>query len=127
MYLDKFQMRRVRGIVPMPASPDRVHLDKLKQFKQAKQIQFNRVVAVAQWLLPLKSSLAFECIYREYMKYVALAKQEHRYLSRTKKLTLYHYLYANRNVRDVWWALSPHVRELWDQVTELRKWKEKFR
>jgi len=138
MYIDKFQIRRVRPLKKnqpvqfqqnkvKPQSNTLMEDPKFRAIKIAKVEQYQKVIRTAIEVLKEFNDEARYAIRWEFKIYEDLAEKEERYLKRYKQDSLLQMLFIYKTIADVYWALPDDIKQKWNEVPELKAWKEKYR
>ena len=102
---------------------------RVMEIKNAKIAAYKHVCDLATELLERGSGDVFEQVRTAFAEYEKLEEQEQMYLKR-KAPELFNIvgILANcKNIKDVYWKLPQAIKDLWDNIPELRSWKDEYR
>jgi hypothetical protein len=103
--------------------------EKACELADARAKAFKNVQNVAIEVLTHRMAYPYGYISDAFRKLENATAAADKHLRRAipESYSLLHVLFTHKTITDVYWRLSPEVKDLWDAVPELKAWREKYR
>ena len=68
-------------------------------------------------------------IWSAFLDYESAAKKAEQYIRRNfrEEYTPLYIVFSHKTITDVYWTLTLQVKDLWDDIPELKGWREMYR